>query len=331
MEARGGVIVGARRRGDPSRPSSRPWDCCCLGGPAAAGAAETASPPTVRILAAGVDPPTVQVAPGDAVIWINESGGDRSIVATDASFDSGHARGRRPLPVRVHRGPHRHLHGEPRCGRDRDRGRGAGRHPGRRRRPPRPPARPPTWRTRGRAARSPGSAGARARFRRVAPARGRAGSARSRSRASGASRRATTCCRRAGTGANGGSGPAVHDPASERPLSGRSGLHTPCPLRPALRLPGRSAGPWSSRPSRHGRSGAARVWGRRGGRARRVPPGRDPGARRRAAVRARAGTWAGRPRPRPRRLDEHDELVHADGGARGRRLPGDRVRQPRGR
>ena len=55
----------------------------------AAGAAETASPPTVRILAAGVDPPTVQVAPGDAVIWINESGGDRSIVATDASFDSG--------------------------------------------------------------------------------------------------------------------------------------------------------------------------------------------------------------------------------------------------
>lgn len=54
-----------------------------------AGAAETASPPTVRILAASVDPPTVQVAPGDAVIWVNESGGDRSIVASDASFDSG--------------------------------------------------------------------------------------------------------------------------------------------------------------------------------------------------------------------------------------------------
>jgi plastocyanin len=54
------------------------------------GAAEgVANPPTVRILASSVDPPTVTVAPGDTVVWINESGGDRSIVANDASFDSG--------------------------------------------------------------------------------------------------------------------------------------------------------------------------------------------------------------------------------------------------
>jgi hypothetical protein len=48
-----------------------------------------ANPPTVRILESSLDPASVTVAPGDTVVWINESGEDRSIVATDASFDSG--------------------------------------------------------------------------------------------------------------------------------------------------------------------------------------------------------------------------------------------------
>jgi hypothetical protein len=48
-----------------------------------------ADPPTVRILESTLDPASVTVAPGDTVVWINESGEERSIVATDASFDSG--------------------------------------------------------------------------------------------------------------------------------------------------------------------------------------------------------------------------------------------------
>ncbi len=60
-------------------------------GPAApAGAAATTSGPvTVRITAAGVDPAIAEVDPGSTVIWINQSGAKRSIVADDASFDSG--------------------------------------------------------------------------------------------------------------------------------------------------------------------------------------------------------------------------------------------------
>jgi hypothetical protein len=46
-------------------------------------------PTTVRITESGVDPQSVSVAPGDTVVWINESDGRRSVVATDASFDSG--------------------------------------------------------------------------------------------------------------------------------------------------------------------------------------------------------------------------------------------------
>jgi plastocyanin len=54
------------------------------------GAAEgVADPPTVRITESGLEPASVTVAPGDTVVWINESDGQVSIVATDASFDSG--------------------------------------------------------------------------------------------------------------------------------------------------------------------------------------------------------------------------------------------------
>lgn len=56
----------------------------------AANAPGTSSdPPTVHITAAGVDPTTVQVEPGQTVVWINESGAKRSVVADDSSFDSG--------------------------------------------------------------------------------------------------------------------------------------------------------------------------------------------------------------------------------------------------
>jgi hypothetical protein len=46
-----------------------------------------ANPTTVRILESSVDPPTVTVAPGDTVVWINESGERRTLIATDASFE----------------------------------------------------------------------------------------------------------------------------------------------------------------------------------------------------------------------------------------------------
>jgi plastocyanin len=60
-------------------------------GPAtAANAPGTSSdPPTVHITAAGVDPAVVQVEPGQTVVWINQSGAKRSVVADDSSFDSG--------------------------------------------------------------------------------------------------------------------------------------------------------------------------------------------------------------------------------------------------
>jgi plastocyanin len=59
-------------------------------GPAtAAQAPGTSTVPTVHITATGVDPAVVQVEPGQTVIWINDSGGKRSIVADDSSFDSG--------------------------------------------------------------------------------------------------------------------------------------------------------------------------------------------------------------------------------------------------
>lgn len=44
---------------------------------------------TVRILATGIRPATVKVAPGATVVWVNDAGASRSILATDASFDSG--------------------------------------------------------------------------------------------------------------------------------------------------------------------------------------------------------------------------------------------------
>jgi plastocyanin len=90
VEARGGV-VGWRAAFRTARALLALFAALlvlALGAPGA-GAAESAEPPTVRILAASVDPPSVQVLPGDTVIWINESGGTRSIVANDASFDSG--------------------------------------------------------------------------------------------------------------------------------------------------------------------------------------------------------------------------------------------------
>jgi plastocyanin len=65
-----------------------------LVGPArAAGAAaaddDTPQPVTVRILASGLEPAMVQIEPGATVTWVNESGGTRTIMAADASFDSG--------------------------------------------------------------------------------------------------------------------------------------------------------------------------------------------------------------------------------------------------
>ena len=58
-----------------------------------AGAAEpgtSTDAPTVRITAgAGVDQALVTVEPGQTVVWINESGANQTLVADDASFDSG--------------------------------------------------------------------------------------------------------------------------------------------------------------------------------------------------------------------------------------------------
>jgi hypothetical protein len=44
---------------------------------------------TVKILASGISPAVVNVTPGETVIWVNRSGATRSILASDASFDSG--------------------------------------------------------------------------------------------------------------------------------------------------------------------------------------------------------------------------------------------------
>lgn len=65
-----------------------------LVGPArAAGAADSdddgPQPVTVRILASGLEPATVQIEPGATVTWVNEAGATRTVMAADASFDSG--------------------------------------------------------------------------------------------------------------------------------------------------------------------------------------------------------------------------------------------------
>ncbi len=64
-----------------------------IGGPLrAAGAADDGqgpTPVTVRILASGLEPPMVQIEPGATVTWVNEAGATRSVLAADASFDSG--------------------------------------------------------------------------------------------------------------------------------------------------------------------------------------------------------------------------------------------------
>ncbi len=44
---------------------------------------------TVRILPSSIEPATVNVAPGATVVWVNDAGAARSILASDASFDSG--------------------------------------------------------------------------------------------------------------------------------------------------------------------------------------------------------------------------------------------------
>src|SRR5262249_19767561 len=51
--------------------------------------AESPQPVTVRILDSGLDPAQVQIEPGATVIWVNRSDSERSVLATDASFDSG--------------------------------------------------------------------------------------------------------------------------------------------------------------------------------------------------------------------------------------------------
>jgi plastocyanin len=65
-----------------------------LAGPVrAAGAAASGDdgpqPVTVRILASSLEPAMVQIEPGATVTWVNESGSTRTIMAADASFDSG--------------------------------------------------------------------------------------------------------------------------------------------------------------------------------------------------------------------------------------------------
>ena len=58
-------------------------------GPATAATVPGTGAPTVHITATGVDPALVQVQPGQTVVWINESGAKRSVLAADSSFDSG--------------------------------------------------------------------------------------------------------------------------------------------------------------------------------------------------------------------------------------------------
>lgn len=53
---------------------------------AAAGASDAA---TVRIGADGIEPAQATVAPGGTVVWVNDASSARSVVARDASFDSG--------------------------------------------------------------------------------------------------------------------------------------------------------------------------------------------------------------------------------------------------
>jgi plastocyanin len=65
-----------------------------LAGPArAAGAADAGDdapqPVTVRILPSGLEPAMVQIEPGATVTWVNEAGATRTVLAADASFDSG--------------------------------------------------------------------------------------------------------------------------------------------------------------------------------------------------------------------------------------------------
>lgn len=59
-----------------------------LAGPGPAGAAAPQSV-TVKILPSGISPAVVNVTPGETVVWVNRSGATRSILASDASFDSG--------------------------------------------------------------------------------------------------------------------------------------------------------------------------------------------------------------------------------------------------
>jgi plastocyanin len=49
----------------------------------------TPEPTFVHITATGLDPASVQVAPGATVVWINDTSSKKSVVATDQSFDSG--------------------------------------------------------------------------------------------------------------------------------------------------------------------------------------------------------------------------------------------------
>ncbi len=44
---------------------------------------------TVKILPTAIQPPVVNVVPGETVVWVNQAGATRSILASDASFDSG--------------------------------------------------------------------------------------------------------------------------------------------------------------------------------------------------------------------------------------------------
>jgi plastocyanin len=53
------------------------------------GRANAADAVTVRIGADGIDPAQATVEPGGTVVWVNDASSPRSVVARDASFDSG--------------------------------------------------------------------------------------------------------------------------------------------------------------------------------------------------------------------------------------------------
>ena len=47
---------------------------------------------TVTIQGLKFKPPTIEIAPGDTVVWVNKDDGEHTVVADDGSFESGRIR-----------------------------------------------------------------------------------------------------------------------------------------------------------------------------------------------------------------------------------------------